>query len=185
MGIYKHVGAALAAAWIILFFSPAAFSQAAPDLSGEWTLTSSGLLHGENVPCQFTGGGLMAQRGDDLAGQATLTRVSGPASCPAEMMADMRATVDGQGVYGSLDGGQLFGVLQFSGSVDAESRQLSGSYTVDPGGPYGRATGDFHAAWSNGFADVPGLNIIGFLLLAGILSYAGASTLRRQRTELE
>lgn len=172
----------------LLAFTALAQVPPPPDLSGRWTLNATGQLPDENLPCVFEGSGLMSQDGTQLTGQASLMLVSGPAACPAEMMADLTGSLDGSIFTGILDGGDLFGILDFTGQVDPvpavavsplSARTLAGRFTVRPGGPFGGTTGGWSAARILSVLEIPTLTGVGVAALIALLAAASFVLLRR------
>lgn len=151
------------------------------DLSGHWSLSATGLLPGQNLPCVFEGSGFMTQSGGQLQGHATLMLVQGPAVCPAEMMAQLSGVLDGLTFFGTLNGGDMFGMLDFQGRVGPDGRSLMGSFTVRSGGPFSGTTGE----WSSNLLAIfriPTLSGIGLALLALLILVASFLVLRRRQT---
>lgn len=152
------------------------------DLSGQWTLSATGLLPEQNLPCVFEGSGQMTQNGSQLTGQATLLLVEGPDACPGEMMADLDGSLDGLFFGGTLDGGEMFGVLDFSGQVSQDGRMISGDYTVRDGGPFQGTDGQWSSERLLSVLAIPTLSGSALLVLALLLLGAAFFTLRRHRT---
>ena len=160
---------------------PAMAGIVLPDLSGQWTLQATGQLPGEETPCVFQGGGSMTQTGDQVTGQATLMLVSGPAACPAEMMADLSGLVEGSAFFGTLDGGEMFGMLQFQGTIGQEETTLVGTYEVEPEGPFSGTTGTWQAMIAQSILAIPTANAATLTLLAALLAAASLLFLRQLR----
>ena len=160
-----------------LFTTSFALAQP-PNLSGRWNLSASGMLVTGGMPCTFQGHGDMMQDGNQLSGQAELMLVSGPAECPAEMSANLAGMLDGPSFVGTLDGGQMFGMLNFSGMLGQDGRSLEGNYSVTSG-PFMGTTGAWNSALVDGFL-IPVLDVAGILLLTVLLAYTGSKLLRRK-----
>lgn len=160
-------------------FAWPAFGQ--PNLEGTWDLQVSGVLPSETDPCVFEGSGEMVQDGDQLTGMATLMLVSGPAACPLEMMADLMGEVEGSSFFGMLDGGQMFGGLNFSGTIAGDGSSIQGTYEVKPEGPF---TGVTDGTWSAAVQqqvsvlEIPTVGAWGLMLLAALLALASLLFLR-------
>ncbi len=128
------------------FLTITAFAQ--PDVSGTWALQTTAQLSDENEPCLFSGTARVVQVGSRINGPAQLFLDSGPAACPAEMMAQLTGTVGPQGLSGTLNGGDLFGVASFQGQVNAGGVSLQGTIEFQRRAgagpaPGGGATGGF------------------------------------------
>lgn len=149
------------------------------DLTGDWTLSATGLLPEEGEPCVFEGGGSITQEGSLLTGQVTLRLVSGPVDCPVDMMATLDGSLDGGQVFGVLDGGQLFGTLDFAGSVAQDGQSMEGTYTVGDGGPFQDVEGDWSGSILLSILQIPTLGGIALGLLVLLLASASILLLRR------
>ena len=86
--------------------------------------------------------------------------------------------MDGSSFIGTLDGGAMFGMLEFSGLLGKDGRSLEGNYSVTAG-PFMGATGAWSSALTDGFL-IPALDVIGLLLLSGLLAYTGSKLVRRK-----
>lgn len=158
-----------------------------PNLAGTWVISASGQLPNENVPCEFEGTGNVTQDGGQVGGPVTLTLVSGPEACPAEMMADLTGTIEGSSFFGLLDGGDLFGLAQFDGTIGNDGQSLMGTFSVIP-----RETPALEmqfegttGTWTSRFATVlqiPTLSAAALALLALILIVASLYVMRRRST---
>lgn len=166
-----------------------------PDLAGTWEVQASGVLEEVDAPalragvergvlqepCVFEGTGDVVQDGSQVTGQVTLTLVSGPPGCPDEMMADLTGSLDGFQFGGVLDGGQLFGALDFVGTVAGDGGSIQGSYTVRPGGPFSNViNGTWSAVVQHSILAIPTLGTWGLLALAALLLLASVRLLRHR-----
>lgn len=166
------------------------------NLEGTWDLQASGVLlpqvelkHDTALdrgvvidpdPCVFEGSGNMTQTGDQLSGQATLMLVSGPTDCPDEMMADIMGEVEGSSFFGMLDGGEMFGGLNFTGTISTDGTSIEGTYDVKPDGPFSNVTdGSWTAALQLSILAIPTLGSWGVTLLAALLALTSLLFLRR------
>jgi len=160
-----------------------------PDVSGAWTLEVTGLLPDQNVACTFQGTAQVVQNGDTISGTAQLTLVSGPEGCPAEMLAEISGSWDGETLFGTLEGGDL-GTASFTGSVGAPKAAgvatrasvpaVQGTYDVTLGGFQG-TMGTWAAAIMVGAQiSIPTLGAWALLLLATLLLGTGVWVLRRR-----
>jgi len=197
----SRICAALFAASIIIVPAATAFAQAAPpSIAGTWALHAEVTPEGEEVPCIFEGTTTLAQEGTAVNGPATLSLVSGPASCPAELSGTLDGTV-GIGrigettVSGTIKGSAPAGDADFSGTFSpvvvsiaspralvamalAMQAPMSGSGSISVGtGPFAGAGG----TWMASAPAVPMLNPLGLLLLVALLLLAGYIALRRQQ----
>ncbi len=171
-------------------------ASAQPNLEGTWELQASGVIPPEPVPelnadsehgiviepdpCVFEGSGNLVQDGDQLTGQATLMLVTGPAECPDEMMADVMGEVEGSSFFGMLDGGEMFGGLNFTGTISQDGQSIVGSYEVKPEGPFSNVTdGAWTAALQLSILAIPTVGAWGLGLFAAILALTSLLFLRR------
>lgn len=151
-----------------------------PDLSGNWSLSASSQLPGENEPCVYQGTGQLQQVGSQVTGQATLMLVSGPPACPDEMMANVDGSLDGLLFGGQLDGGQLLGIMDFTGQVSQDGRMISGDNSVPDGQPFQGATGTWMSERLFATIAIPTLTGVGLALLVVLLLSGGLLILRRR-----
>ena len=152
------------------------------DLEGTWDLQASGVIPPEAEPCVFEGSGEMTQSGDQLAGQATLLLVSGPAVCPAEMAGNIMGQVEGSSLFGMLDGGEQFGGLNFDGTVSNDGSSIEGTYDVKPEGPFSNVTdGTWSAAVQQQVSvlEIPTVGAWGLALLTALLALTSLLVLRQ------
>ena len=150
------------------------------DLSGRWTLTSSCSLPLEEASCVYEGSGEVMQDGNPVAGQVTLFLISGPAGCPAEMMASLTGNLSDLTLIGSLDGGMILGILNFGGQVSADGSMIDGTSAAGRGQPFEGTTCSFSAARRQLFdPSIPTLSGVALALLAALLLVGGVLMLRR------
>lgn len=171
-------------------------ASAQPNLDGTWDLQASGVIPPvvEEVPalnanpdrgvmiepCVFEGSGNLVQDGNQLTGQANLMLISGPAECPDEMMADIMGEVEGSSFFGMLDGGQMFGGLNFNGTISQDGTSIEGTYDVKPEGPFSNVTnGVWTAALQLSILAIPTVGAWGLGLFAAILALTSLLFLRR------
>ncbi len=190
------VGAAL------LLTAGSAFAQPAPpaaDLTGDWTLQASafppevppGATQGLQ-PCDFEGTADVTQTEGALSGDASMSLVDGPQSCPPVMAATLTGEVVGNDVQmGMLMGGNLGtadfqGLIQVIGPAGATAGtmiQLSGNFQVTQGPFQG-----FFGTWSGvpggpppSVLEIPTLTAAGLAVLALLLLGAAIVQLFRRR----
>lgn len=170
---------ALVASILPIFAGPA-FGQL--DVGGTWDLQASAVIPPESDPCVFEGSADVVQDGSVLSGQATLLLVSGPTPpCPPEMMADLDGNVDGDSIFGTLDGGAMFGLLSLQGSVSDDGQSIQGSFLVEEG-PFGGVTGTWSAVVQQEVPTTPAIPAAGAWglgLLTALLALASLLILRR------
>lgn len=183
---------------LVLLILPmlASAASAQVNLEGTWELQASGVIPSEQIPtlgatlergivvepdpCVFEGSGNMTQTGDQLSGQANLTLISGPPECPSEMMADIMGEVEGSSFFGMLDGGEMFGGLNFTGTISQDGQSIQGSYEVKPEGPFSNVTdGAWTAALQLSILNIPTVGAWGLGLLATLLALTSLVFLRR------
>lgn len=175
-----------------------------PDVSGTWNLQMTATLSGEETPCEYQGTIQLSFVDGVWLGPTTLTLVSGPAGCPAEMMASCTGSFDGGTFYGTLDGGKLFGTAtvigtqaagdQMKGTVKlapsnpgakatlAPKTTWQGGMMTDPEGPFAGATGNF-VAMRQSALEIPTLTETGLILLAILLMASAIFFLVRNRQQ--
>jgi len=152
------------------------------DLSGRWILTSSCTLPAEEQACVYEGSGELMQNGGPVNGQVTLFLISGPAGCPAEMMASVMGTLSGLAFFGTLDGGMLLGTLDFSGQASADGSTLGGDSNSPDGQPFAGTSCTWSAARRQLFdPSIPTLSGVALALLAVLLLAGGVLMLRRRQ----
>lgn len=149
--------------------------------SNRWRAVAAGLE--PPVSDAILRSGDMTQDGDQLTGQATLMLVSGPAECPEEMMADIMGEVEGSSFFGMLDGGEMFGGLNFTGTISQDGQSIQGSYEVKPEGPFSNVTDGAWAAalvesMEDSILEIPTTGVWGLTLLASLLALASLLVLR-------
>lgn len=181
-------------AFAVLICSILSVPAVGQDLSGTWQLEASGVIPPEITPetgttqdrgtavdpCIFEGGGTLVQDGESITGQASLTLVSGPPDCPDEMMADVMGSLDGLLFIGMLDGGEMFGGLNFDGTISNDGNSINGTFNVKPGGPFPDGTsGVWTAARSMVVEGIPTAGTWGLSILAALLALASLVLLRR------
>lgn len=177
---------------------------AAQDVSGTWNLQMTATLVGAEAPCDYTGTIQLSLVDGVWIGPASLTLTSGPAGCPAEMMATCTGNFDGGTFYGTLDGGKLFGTATVTGTLAAGDRlkgtvklapsdpgakaklapktTYQGGMMTDPEGPFAGATGTFVAARQSPL-EIPTLTETGLILLAILLMASAIFFLVRGRQQ--
>ena len=174
------------------------------DFSGTWKLQTNAYLPEEKTPCVFEGTVQLTQvEPNQWSGPATLTLVSGPAGCPAEMMADCTGSAEGGTLTGSLDGGMTFGTAFFTatevgtgmlkgtlGGAPAEVRSKAtlapkadydGGFSTE-GGPFSGTTGTF-IAMRQSVLEIPTLTETGLLIMAVLLLATATYLLMRRRQQ--
>lgn len=160
----------LVAAGLVAMASP----LAAQDLSGSWDMETTAQLPEEASPCVYSGDCQMQQDGSSLIGTVVLGLVSGPADCPGEMTADIDGIVDGDSVFGTLNGGQL-GTADFNGS---RSNSFEGTFLTSEG-PFAGGTGTWLAVRpSVSVLEIPTLSSLALITLVLMLLASGAWILR-------
>jgi hypothetical protein len=150
----------------------------AGDISGDWTLPTTCTLPNEDV-CVYEGSASLLQDGNDIGGQATLMLVSGPDTCPTEMMATVMGTLSGLDLFGSLDGGQLLGILNFNGGATPDLQMIQGTSMAPDGQPFAGTTCVW-AAQPQEAVLIPTLSGVGLVLLVVLLLGGGLLMLRRR-----
>lgn len=192
----------LLAAWTLGF---AAQAQTPTGFGGTWNMTVTFELPNEGGTCVYEGTAVLTQDGSAISGPTTLTVVSGPFECPAEMMADLVGTIEPAVdlinlfyVSGTLFGGKL-GEASFTGSISpnlgAQAKTAvepggRGAITVStggqgttsvPSGPFAGATGSWSAALAAAPAAlaIPTATPIGLTLFVLLLIGAGTWVLGR------
>lgn len=156
----------------------AGIAQPVGDISGDWTLPTTCTLPNQDV-CVYDGGGTLNQDGSQVVGTATLRLVSGPDSCPMELMADVSGILDGSMLFGTLDGGQL-GMLDFSAQVSQDLQMMQGTSVVPDGEPFQGTTCTWSAQLRLGVFAIPTLGEGALALLALLLLGGGLVMLRRR-----
>ncbi len=194
---------ALVTVWTLACLPLAAQS---PDLSGNWSLQVTAYLVEASTPCVFEGTlHLSPGLNDQWTGPASLTLLSGPGGCPAEMMAQVTGGFDGPTFYGTLDGGELYGTASFTatdtalaasqgsvggGSAEAGSKaalapkaatSYGGPFTADSG-PFNGAAGDFVAARQS-ILEIPTLTETGLAVMTLLLLATATFFLMRGRRQ--
>lgn len=172
--------AILVLAGICTLLPTAAHAGIAPpagDLTGDWTLPTTCTLPNEDV-CVYAGGGTLNQDGSQVGGTATLRLVSGPDSCPMELMADVMGVLDGLLFIGTLDGGNL-GTLEFSAVVSQDLQMMQGDSRVPDGQPFQGTVCTWSARRLDAFV-IPTLGEGALVLLAILLLGGGLVMLRRR-----
>ncbi len=178
-----------------------------PDLSGQWTLQTTASFSpaagastsGVNTAnCTFEGTATVSQDGGSIMGPVSLTLTSGSPECPKDMQANLSGDLQGTQFGGTLDGGDMFGTADFTGSLNSDRMTLSGElkFSQAPAGPVGqqagggfnvRAGGPFAGGMGNwmaqmmagGPAPIPTLGDLGVALLAAALLLSGVLFMRR------
>lgn len=159
----------------LLAAAPALHAQ---DLSGEWLMDTNANIPDEAEPCVYSGACLMEHTGNDLTGTVDLSLVSGPADCPAEMTAALFGVVDGDDVFGTLEGPA--GEATFEGS---RANSFVGSFVATEG-DFTASTGDWLAVRPLvHVTEIPTLSGAGLTLLVLALLAGGAWVLRGRRDE--
>lgn len=163
----------LVAAGLVAVASP----LVAQDLSGSWNMETTAELPEETSPCIYSGDCQMQQDGSSLTGTVVLGLVSGPASCPAEMMATIDGLVEGDSVFGTLNGGQL-GTASFQGS---RTNSFAGTFLTSSDGPFAGGDGSWLAVRpSASVLEIPTLSSLGLIALVLVLLAGGAWILRAE-----
>ena len=174
------------------------------DFSGTWKLQTNAFLPEEKTPCVYEGTVQFAQTGESAwSGPATLTLTSGPAACPAEMMADCVGNLDGDTLFGTLDGGMTFGMASFTGT-EVGVGMIKGTLGPAPDGVRSKATLAPKASWNGGFStdsgpfagasgtfiaarqsvlEIPTLTETGLLVMAVLLLATATYLLMRRRQQ--
>lgn len=154
------------------------------DLSGTWNLSSTMFLPDIGTPCEYSGQATLTQDGPDIFGTAEQTLSSGPGGCPAEMSASLSGTfnVGRQQVLltGVLDGGKVFGMASFTGSISRASGG-NGSISVTSG-PFAGVGGTWLARLAQA-PGIPAVTPIGLTVLVLLLLAGGGLMLRRMQPE--
>lgn len=179
---------------IVFFFLGALAATAVTiQLTGIWQLTFSALLPGEETPCVYQG--TITVNEAMVGGSSTVNLQSGPDACPDQLVASISSlNVDGSSIFGTLDGGQQFGTVQFEGNVfqgaQVQLRQkgvqqpmensAEGSFVIDSG-PFSDTEGSWSAQFQGPLSQIPLLSPIGLLALASMLVLAAFYLHRRQR----
>lgn len=148
----------------------------AQDLSGAWNMDTTAELPEEDSPCIYSGDCQMQQNGSSLSGTVVLGLVSGPADCPPEMTATLDGLVEGDSVFGTLNGGQL-GTASFQGS---RTNSFSGTFQASPEGPFAGGDGSWLAVRPS-VLEIPTVSEIGLILLV-LMLLAGGTWLLRSET---
>lgn len=157
----------------------AGLSPPVGDISGDWTLPTTCTLPTDEV-CVFEGGGSLMLVGNEVSGQVTLMLASGNSPpCPTEMMATLMGTLSGVDFFGSLDGGQLLGTLDFSGQVSPDLQMIDGTSRAPDGQPFAGTTCVW-AAQRQEAVFIPTLSGVGLALLVALLLGGGLLMLRRR-----
>jgi len=199
----KHV-ARVAVLGIALLAICLPLAAQTPDFTGTWTLQTNGYLPDENIPCVYEGTVQFSQTGpSEWVGPATLTLVSGPPACPAEMMATCTGGLDGGTFGGTLDGGDMYGFASFSGT-EVTAGKIKGTLGDAPDGAHSKATLAAKAGWQGGFTtstgpfsgtsgtfvamrqsvlEIPTLTETGLLLMAILLMASAVYFLVRGRNQ--
>jgi hypothetical protein len=151
----------------------------AGDISGDWTLPTTCTLPPGDEDCVFEGSASLLQDGNQIGGQATLMLVSGPDSCPSEMMATVMGTLSGLDLFGTLDGGQLLGILNFNGGASPDLQMIQGTSMAPDGQPFAGTTCDWDAQRQEAVF-IPTLSGVGLALLVALLLGGGLLMLRRR-----
>lgn len=170
------------------------------DLSGTWILQVTAFLPAGGTPCEYQGTLVLSSSGNSSwTGPTTLTFVSGPEGCPAEMTATCVADLAGDTVTGTLDGGKLFGMATFTGTLTG-GNLIRGSLDpspsagkaalapkLSPDGTFNTQSGTFEGTGGNWLAarqsalEVPTLTETGLLLLTLLLLASASYFLMRRR----
>lgn len=148
----------------------------AQDLSGSWNMETTADLPEEPSPCIYAGDCQMQQDGSSLSGTVILGLETGPADCPPEMTATLEGSVDGDSVFGTLNGGQL-GTASFQGS---RTNSFSGTFQNSPEGPFSGGDGSWLAVRPS-VLEIPTAGATGLILLV-LMLLAGGTWLLRSET---
>jgi hypothetical protein len=167
-----------------------------PMLSGNFTLTATMTIPESVGPCVFQGVVMLVQEGPDVMAPVALGLLSGPESCPGELIGDLTGGVE-QGdldtifIGGLISGTDPGGAASFSGTFVPEPIGVStagfGGSAQEPStgggdlnvtqGPFAGVTGTWSAVQASA---VPAITPLGLLLLVGLVAALGAYLLRRQ-----
>ncbi len=165
----------------LLLIVTAASAQTVPDLTGTWELSSQVQLSDVAGPCVFAGQATITQDGTEIFGTANQALVSGPAACPAEMMANLSGYFDvgRQQVVltGSLSGD--LGATSFSGQISRDQGG-GGSFAVTQG-PFAGVSGSWAARLRQQLEAIPALTPVGLTVLVLLVLGIGALLLRRRQ----
>ena len=161
----------LLAAALVVIVAPTLGAQ---DISGSWLMETTVNLPDSTEPCVYGGDCEMTQVGDQLSGTVDLALVSGPAECPPEMTASLDGQVEGDAVFGTLEGPQ--GQAGFQGS---RANSFIGSFLAEDGDFEG-SEGEWLAVRPS-VLDIPTLSAAGFILLVLALLAAGAWVFRTRQ----
>lgn len=164
-------------------------------LTGTWTLQASAFLPDIKTPCQYQGTLELSPTDGGWIGPATLSFVSGPEGCPAELTAQCTANLDGGTVTGTLDGGDAFGMATFTGTLTGAAitgtlgdgapqadKKAPVTPKASPGGTFNTDSGPFMGVGGTWLAArlsvlaIPTLTESGLILLT-LLLLASASLL--------
>lgn len=165
-------------------------------LTGTWNLQASAFLPDVKTPCEYQGTLELSPVDGGWIGPATLSFVSGPEGCPAELTAQCTANLDAGTVTGTLDGGDAFGMATFTGTLTGAALmggplgdpapQADKNATVapkaSPGGRFSTDSGPFMGVGGTWLAarlsvlEIPTLTESGLILLT-LLLLASASLL--------
>ena len=157
-------------------------ATAGAQLGGTWDITATFEFE---VPCDYTGTGMLSQKGDTVTGTLDLTLDDGGHElCPPTMVGELTATVMGNDFTGTVDGatnpeGDLGGA-SVSGTIDvppsrgttnavASSTTMSGSSSTSSG-PFTGAVGTFMGTLQPVTAPAMGplaVAVLALLLLGG------------------
>lgn len=195
-----------------LFFLSGQAQDVLPDLSGEWTLqtTASFPLQPQGavapggdsltVNCSFEGSATITQDVGSITGPVSLQLTSGAPECPKDMQANLSGDLQGTALGGMLDGGDMFGVADFTGNVDgnnmimtgelkfsrtpagpAPAQGAAGGFNVQPGGPFGGGMGNWMAERlvMERPSEIPTLSGVGLAFLAAVLLLSSLLVMRR------
>lgn len=178
----------------LLLLSGGAASGQVPDLVGGWDLEMQVLLGGEELACVYGGScQITSQDGAQFVGTADLELTSGPASCPPMMSASISGEWTQNGLVGTLDGGEAFGMAFFNGNLGqvpattvvakaAPGTTYSGPFNVPDGEPFQGESGTWSAV-ARGVAvlQIPSLGPAGLTALILLLLVGGSWLLVRSR----
>lgn len=178
-------------------------------LAGAWSIQMNAYLPDAQVPCVFQGTLDLSTTKSSWTGPMTVSLLSGPAGCPAQMSGICIANLDGNIVTGTLSS-DTFGSATFSGSLVPASTaggsgptamrgeltaanqkaQATGPLTTGPAGSLSVTQGGYAGVggtWSAArlsIIQIPTLARGGVALLVVLILAAATAILLRRRRQM-